>query len=165
MNTQQFMSMNLVELKPSRKNPQPGDVFVYMVKQKPNQFWFGQVIRIDSSVGPFKNTILIYLFNHHSTDKHNVPVLSFDALLVPPIHTNKLPWTKGCFETVKNIGLVKEHLLPYHHFRDAFGGRVFDADSRPVTNPGPVLGEYGLDSFKTIDDSISKALGIPLFKE
>lgn len=157
--------MNLVKLKPSRKNPQPGDVFVFMLKQHLGQFWFGQVIRNDSSVGPFKNTILIYIFKNHSPDKQNVPVLSSDALLVPPIHTNKLPWTRGYFETVANKDLIKEQLLPYHHFLSAFKGRVFDDDSRPVANPGPIVGEFGLHSFKTIDDSISKALGIPLFKE
>ena len=157
--------MNLEVIRPSRKILMSGDVFVFKLKQQPGQFWFGRIIRTDSSVGIFKNTILIYLFDFHSAQKTCVPALTTDHLLVPPIHTNKLPWTKGFFEVVTNRQINANEILPQHTFKSFSRGTFFDEYSNPVANPVEPIGGFALHSYKTIDDAISKALGIPLFEE
>lgn len=154
--------MNLKQLRPSSRAPVAGDVFVFQLAQVPGQYWFGRVVRTDTSVGVFKGNILIYLYGQHSESKEAIPDLDVNCLLAPPLHTNRLPWSKGYFETVTNRPLGVEDLLPRHVFAD-IRGRHFDADSQPVDGPVPEsVGQFGVHSFRTIDDLVSRALGIPL---
>ena len=155
---------NLRILRPSRKKPKPGDVFVLQLVDE--QFLFGRVISTDTKwtlaegAGP---AVLIYIFAEQSRKKA-VPdkaVLRPEHLLVPPIMTNRLPWARGYFETLANIPLTAEEILPHHCFLSASRGGYFD--DRGVKLPAPIepVGDHGLHSFRTIDDQVSDALGVP----
>ncbi|OFI37026.1 hypothetical protein BIU82_11495 [Arthrobacter sp. SW1] len=155
---------NLRVLKPSRKKPQPGDVFAFQLAEKP--FLFGRVISTEVRWTVAQNAlpaILIYIFRDQSLEK-TVPErvrLRPDRLLVSPMMTNRLPWSRGYFETLVNIPLAPEDVLPQHCFLSAWRGQYFD--DHGVELPGPIepVGDYGLHSFRTIDDEISDALGVP----
>ena len=82
-------------------------------------------------------------------------------LLVPPLLTNRLPWTKGYFEVIENRPIGALDRLPQHCFAD-LAGRCFDERSNPLPGPIEPVGVWGLKSFRTIDDEVSKALGLPL---
>lgn len=153
--------MNMRILKRSRKAPQPGDVFVFQLEATPDRFNFGRVVRTDATIGFFRNVVLIYLYRQTSSDKEVAPSLRPSDLLVPPIATNALPWSKGYFETVSSAPLSQEDVLGQHCFKDS-RGRFFDADGRNLSAASGLLGDYGLHSYRTIDDAVSKALGIPL---
>lgn len=152
--------MNMRVLKRSRKAPKAGDIFVFQLDVQPDKFWFGRVVSTDASVGGFHNTILIYIYNVNSPSKNDIPLLKPDKLLVPPMATNRLPWSRGYLETVDNRPLSQQDLLPAHHFKD-IRGRYFDDKGNEVLNPISMAGVYGLDSYQTIDYYVSKALGIP----
>jgi hypothetical protein len=156
---------NLRILRPSRKAPKSGDVFCLQLPD--SSFRFGRVIRTDAqwtravSAGP---AFLIYVYRAAS-DSPSMPareLLRPDQLLIPPVMTNKLPWTRGYFDTIGNIPLDDRDVLPQHCFSDAAAtGRYFDETGNTLPGPVEPVGDYGLHSFRTIDDEISDALGIP----
>jgi len=78
--------------------------------------------------------------------------------------TNKRPWTMGYFKHVENRPLSVMDRLPQHCFKDTRGW-YFDQVGTRLAGPVEPVGSWGLHSFRTIDDEISKALGIPLSPE
>lgn len=154
--------MNLTVLKKKRRSPEQGDIFV--MQPPDEQYLFGRVIDITAEIGPIKDCILIYVHRARARGKTPVPELVREQLLVPPMMTNRLPWTKGYFEHLENRPLTPEDRLPQHCFKDTRGW-YFDEHSNRLPGPIDPVGEWGLDSFRTIDDEISKALGIPLAPE
>ncbi|HUW28639.1 MAG TPA: Imm26 family immunity protein [Sulfuriferula sp.] len=151
--------MNLAVLKKTRKSPEVGDVFV--MQPPDGLFLYGRVIATDARIGPMHNCILIYVYRPRSEQKEAVPDLLRGQFLVPPMMTNKRPWTMGYFETLQNRELGPMDRLPQHCFLDTFG-RYFDEYSNRLSGPVEPVAQKGLHSFRTIDDEISGALGIPL---
>lgn len=152
--------MNLAALKKSRRAPQEGDIFV--MQPPDGQFLFGRVI--DTNARPFTadwRGVLIYVYRLRSAVKTPLPELLRGHLLLPPMMTNRLPWSKGYFEHLENRPLLPVDRLPQHCFRDIRGGY---RDQAGNAVPGPVepVGVFALKSYRTIDDAISEALGIPL---
>lgn len=158
---------NLRVLKPSRKKPREGDVFAM---QLVDQFLFGRVISTEArwALGQGADpAVLIYIYHDPSTEK-DVPERSSlrpDRLLVPPVMTNKLPWSRGYFETLTNITLESDEVLAQHCFLSASRGRYFDENGADLGGGVEPVGDYGLHSYRTIDDQLSHALGIPLAPE
>ena len=152
--------MNLAVLKKSRRAPQEGDIFV--VRPPDGQFLFGRVI--DTNAKPFGadfRGVLIYIYRARSSVKTPVPELLRGQLLLPPKMTNRLPWSRGYFERLENRPLSAMDRLSQHCFKDTLGGY---RDQAGNVVPGPVepVGLFALSSYRTIDDAISEALGIPL---
>jgi hypothetical protein len=75
--------------------------------------------------------------------------------------TNNLPWSRGYFQTLINLPIEAGEVLPRHCFQSAAG--IYYDDMTNVL-PGPIepVGEWGLASFRSIDDVVSSALGLPL---
>ena len=157
--------VNLVQLGRSRRRLVPGDVFV--VKPTGHDYLFGRVIRTDAAMFGEGN-ILLYFYDAWSVDRSTIPALDHRKLLIPPVITNRLAWSRGYFSHVENRPLLDDDVLPVHCFvshsyRD--GPRYFDEFRRQLPNPVPPVGDAGLHSYRTIDDAISSALGIPLAPE
>ncbi len=163
---------NMRVLKKSRKRARPGDVFALQVEE--GRFLFGRVMRLEARIGffdfqsqttQFWNCVLIYIYTATSSDKHNTPELNKERLLVPPMMTNLLPWSKGYFETVEHRPLRQEDSLPVHCFWDAFCQCYYDDNGNRLPGRSEPCGVYALKSYRTIDDAVSEALGIPLAPE
>ena len=160
--------MNLRQLRPSRKRLFSGDVFTM---QLIDRFLFGRVISTDAvwtfaeGAGP---AVLIYIYRQPSAAKV-APAPSAmrpEQLLVPPIMTNRLPWVRGYFETLANVPLDSGDVLAQHCFLlNQCKRRYYDEHGVELPRPVPPVGDYGLHSFRTIDDQISEALGIELAPE
>lgn len=101
--------------------------------------------------------VLVYLYRAWSPDKHAIPELRRDRLLLPPIGTNQVPWTRGYFEVVASPPLAADDVLPQHCFRDGSQFR----DERGMLLAGAVepIGSYGLAGIGLIDELIGTALG------
>jgi len=151
--------LNLSILTKSRRPPEVGDIFVMRASDR--QYLHGRVISLDANPLGVGGGILIYVYRVRSAEKKPVPELLRDQLLIPPIITNKLPWTKGYFEFIESRPLVPADRLPRHAFKD-FRGWYFDEQGSRLHEPAEPVGQWGLHSYRTIDDEISKALGIPL---
>ena len=151
--------MNLRVLKRARRSPEVGDIFV--LSPANGQFLFGRVVATDANPLGVGGGILIYIYGARSSDKSPVPELRPSELLVPPMMTNKLPWTKGYFEFVENRPMGPQDRLAQHCFKDTRGW-FFDEQRNRLPEPTEPVGQWGLHSYQTIDDEISNALGIPL---
>lgn len=152
---------NLNVLRPSRKRVVAGDVFV--MQPPDGRYLYGRVISTQASWGASVAANLIYVFKTRS-DTKTVPHragLGTDRLLIEPAVINRLPWSRGYFETVANLPFAAGEVLEQHCFEDS-GGRYFDEAGRQLPQRIEPCGFRGLHSFRTIDDLVSKALGIPL---
>jgi hypothetical protein len=153
-------NLNLEVLQKSRKKLAPGDIFV--LKPKGFAFYFGKVIFIDANCGFGLGALLIYIYNATSKTKSDVPRLSKDNLLFPPIFINRLPWSRGYFETVEHCDLNTDDYFAVHSFRKPHDKNLYDERGNMLGKEHPPVGFYGLASYRTIDDRMSKRLGIPL---
>lgn len=151
--------MNLFVLSRTRRHPQIGDVFAMLPPD--GEYLFGRVIETNANPLGVGGAVLIYIYQARSASKRPVPQLSPDELLLPPMMTNKQPWTRGYFEHLENRPLTASARLPRHCFRDTRGRFHDEMGNRQTEATGPV-GQWGLHSYQTLDDEISKALGIPL---
>jgi hypothetical protein len=151
---------NLKVLKRSRKELNPGDIFAFQIKE--GEYMFGRVIRTDAMIHSMEDCILIYIYNDVSKDKNNIPKLDKNNLLIPPIMTNKRPWTMGYFETIDHKPLIEVDVLQPHCFRDPTFGKYYDEYNNELPSKIKPCGMQALHSYRTIDDEISDALGIPL---
>lgn len=152
--------VNMCPLRKSRPSLQPGDIFTYLMLDQ--LFRFGRVIRTDANIGCFPNCILLYFYKATSKSKSVVPGLHKTELLIPPVCTNRQAWLKGYFETLVSKALTPEDVLDPHCFWSPIQKCYFDLDGHRLPKRYEPCGDYGVDSYRTIDDQISKALGIPL---
>jgi len=152
-------NMNLQVLKKKRHTPKPGDVFAMRL---PNmKYLFGRVVNANANPLGVGGAILIYVYQMMLETMEPPSDLSADRLLLPPMMTNRLPWSRGYFAHLENRPLVDSDLLDQHCFKSS-SGKYFDEYRNPLPGPTEPVGEFGLHSYRTIDDAISKALGFPL---
>lgn len=154
--------MNLAVLRKTRRAPSPGDIFV--MQPPDGRFLFGRVVDTNADPLGVGGAILIYVYRTRFTAKTPVPELLRGHLLVPPMMTNKQPWTKGYFEHIDSRPLSESDRLAQHCFKNTRGWYL-DQAGRRLSGPVEPVGQWGLQSYRTIDDEISKALGIPLSPE
>jgi hypothetical protein len=154
--------MNLAILKKSRRAPEVGDIFA--MHPPDGMFLFGRVISTQANPLGVGGALLIYIYQQRAATKAAPTELLHSQLLVAPIITNKLPWAKGYFEFVESRPLGPSDRLPRHSFRDSRGW-YFDEFGNRLQGAIEPVGQWGLHSFRTIDDEISKALGLPLSTE
>lgn len=149
---------NLRELKPSRRKPVEGDLFA--MKLADGRYLFGRVVNTNAqALPPLGGAILIYIYRptFTSMSEPDRSLLTPRELLVPPLMTNRLPWSKGFFQTVANWPLEAEDVLPQHSFLSTLG-RYYDENGNELAGPSEPVGDHGLHSYRTIDDQISDAL-------
>jgi hypothetical protein len=152
--------MNLRVLKKSQRQPELGDVFVMQLDSA--NLLFGRVVSIDANPLGVGGGILIYIYRAKAPSKTSVPTLDRNRLLIPPLITNKLPWSRGYFEHIQSRPLEVGDVLTQHRFWDPLRGIFRDEQGNVVPDPSEPCGTWGLHSFQTIDDELSKALGLQL---
>jgi hypothetical protein len=163
------METNMVVLERSRRRQQVGDLFTLRLGTRP--YLFGRVVRTDANAGGFPNSNLVYIFRIES----DLPVppdradLRPSNLLVPPIMTNRLPWSRGYFRTIASWPIGPGEALQRHCFEEPrrppdYPHRYFDEHGVELPNRVEPCGEWGLHSYRTIDDAVSRALGMPAAK-
>lgn len=151
---------NLIVLRPSRRAQREGDIFA--LSPRAGLFLFGRVISTNAVAGTALtglNLVYIYEARRATADAPRDEELAPSSLLVPPIMTNRLPWSRGYFETLDRRELQPSDELDIHCFRDS-RGRWFDESGRELPGPIEPVGQRGVHSFRTIDDLVSDALGI-----
>ena len=155
--------MNLAVLRKTRRKLEVGDIFV--MQPPDGLFLYGRVVDTDANPCFVGGAVLIYIYRVRSTTKTPIPDLLREQLLLPPMMTNKRPWTMGYFEHLTHRPMSATDRLPKHCFRDTIRGGYRDEKANRFQHPVEPIGDFGLHSFRTIDDAISKALGIPLSPE
>jgi hypothetical protein len=161
---------------PSRAALRAGDIFTMQIPD--GRYLFGRVVR---KLARSDRLALVYVFRYMSDEPIPPTQLLVTELLVPPKMINRLGWSRGYLSTVGNRPFEPGERLATHYFRGedrvptgAWLGRrlsrVFsqmvyeDEDARPLGRPpsGVPVGEAGIGNYRTLDDDVSRALGIPL---
>jgi hypothetical protein len=142
--------------------PAAGDVFVMQLPT--SKYLLARVMLANppriSAPGPSANLIYIYSWQS-DTDQPDHQQLTCDRLLLPPIWTNRLGWTRGVFRAIENRSVQARDLLAQHCFRDSFRNAYCDETGRKLPFRVEPCGEWGLVSYLWIDDHVSDAVGIP----
>lgn len=150
---------------PSRKKVRLGDVFVAKLDEG---FLHGRVVNLAALSSSYSTTpmLLLYFYQGLSISPEVFPTESFSPpkLIIPPVITNTMGWRRGYFQTIGNIELTPDQLLSRHVFRGLGheSEQFWDEYNSPVhsaTLSGHQIGIKALDSYLTIEDSISRALG------
>jgi hypothetical protein len=153
---------NLRVLESSRRRLQAGDLFVMRFEE--DLHVFGRIVSTEAWAGwSMPKAILIYVYDTKSPTLEPPPRadLRRDRLLVPPMMTNRLGWSRGYFQTVAHWPLEPGDTFERHCFDD-FRGTCYDEFTNKLPRCVEPCGDWGLHSFRTIDDAVSEALGIPL---
>lgn len=151
--------INLEIIGKSRKRLLPGDIFV--LKPKGHSFLFGRIVSVDADCGFGKGALLVYIYAKSAEEKFNIPRLDKTDLLLPPLFTNRLGWSRGYFQVIGNNKIEKNDVFLVHSFRHPSKGCYFDEYGETLSEPGSPTGVYGLHSYKSIADEVTKALGLP----
>ncbi|MCE5199648.1 MAG: Imm26 family immunity protein [Armatimonadota bacterium] len=146
-------------IKPSRARIRPGDIFV--VQPHGREYVFGRVIKADASIlGGL--VYLVYIYNAFAKDKTDIPRLDKNNLLIPPILTDRSGWRSGICETVAQMPLTKDDILPNHCFMNtARPPRYFDEHDDPLRGCTQPCGKHALELERGIDALITDALELP----
>jgi hypothetical protein len=162
-----IMAQNFRVLQPSRKRLAPGDVFAMGLPD--DTYLFGRVISTAarwSLAEGSGTTNLVYVFSHRSESKATPDRahLRIDQLFIPPQLINRLGWSRGYFETVGRLELTDDEVLPVHCFKRSFGAspRWFDEHGNELDEPVPPVGVWGGGNYRTLENEVCRALGIPL---
>lgn len=158
-------SVNLAVLSKSRRKPKVGSIFAMLPPD--GRYLFGRVVSNNAQVTGILGLNLIYIYRARSEAKQDVPNLERTDLLCRPFITNNLPWAHGYFETVSERPLTEHDRHPTHSFLCSSPKpmRYFDEHGNQLEFRTEPCGLLGVDSYRTIDDEISHALGIPLASE
>jgi len=152
---------NLQVIRRSRHRPERGEVFV--MKLASGDFLFGRVVLAEPprQEAPMPSAYLIYVYNVRRAESTiDWAELRPERLLIPPVWINRMPWTKGYFEAIGSGELDASDLLSQHCFRD-WTGTHRDEKGRGLPGPAEPCGDWGLSSYRWLDDHISDALGVP----
>lgn len=153
--------MGFKVLKKSRQRLEPGDIFVFQMSELSDQYFWGRVIATDTTLGNMSGVIEIYLYRTTSGTKLVVPELRVQDLLLPPIGTNTLGWSRGYFEVVASRPLDPADKLSQPCFRDSRGW-YFDEYGKRLSGPTEPVGVYGLAGIAGIEEQVQVALGLPV---
>lgn len=154
-------STKLQYLKRSTNTPRAGDVFAMLPPD--GKYLFGRVIEsnVPRDRAPTPNSNFMYIYSERSgSEEPNMDRLTPENLLLPPLFTNKMGWTKGVFKTIRQSNVTPDDLLDQHCFWDAMRQYYIDLDQKRLSEPTSLCGSRGLKSFRMIDDHVSDALGI-----
>ncbi|MDQ2584913.1 immunity 26/phosphotriesterase HocA family protein [Saccharothrix yanglingensis] len=159
---QRVPEVNLVAGPGSRKAVRAGDVFALHLAD--GRFLFGRVVAADlpRERAPMPGANLVYVYGPPSDEP--VPDLARlrpDALLIPPLFINRLPWSKGYFRPVAHHDLAEGDVLAHHCFRTA-DGQHLDERGAPVARRTEPCGTWGLAGYVAVDRQVGRALGLPV---
>jgi len=132
------------------------------------RYLFGRVILADALQGraPMPGAHLLYIYDYQSSVMEpDDAELRPGKLLIPPVWTNSLAWKKGYFQTIENKEVGHFDLLQQHCFymvplSRSGTGKLFDETGLELKHRSDPCGEWGLVSYRWIDDRVSDALGI-----
>jgi len=149
--------IGLIPMTPSRKYLKEGDVF--LIQPVRDVFYCGKVIclHVESRDSFVNGMNLIYIYDRHS-DGRTVPAdLDAAPLLIAPAVINRLPWSRGYFETIGNVPVTERERSLSFGFRD-WRGAFVDLKGEPLAQEPLYWSSYGLSSYAVIGAEVQKAL-------
>ncbi|EBG5617098.1 hypothetical protein FI206_22980 [Salmonella enterica subsp. enterica] len=115
----------LREDKTQRTWPKKGDVFYF--KTNDFKYYFGKVFSNKMSIGPFKNALILCVFDVQYDEIPEKIVLDSSSLLLPPIIADNSCWKKGFFHTI-HTEEINETMLSKFLFANPINNKVYGLD-------------------------------------
>lgn len=148
----------------SRRPPKSGDGFTIEVAGV--GYLLGKVVSTEAiwSIGGISSGTanLIYLYKGTYPTVDAATAGQPNELLSAPLLTNNLPWSRGYFQPLPKGSTVQYPPAAVRHcFRFIPTNSYYDERGQLLDAPFDPVGEFGLHSYRTIDDLISDAIGIP----
>lgn len=137
-----------------KKWPKQGDFFYFQLND--GRLGYGMVSLGKIDVGPFKNAIVIYIYDYFTSSLQEDAVLAKDNLLLPPIITDNSCWKNGYFVTFKTIETSKVDILPQHYFKNPVRNKIYDEHGVTIDSPTEniPIGEESIQFYKSVIKSI-----------
>ncbi|NIF22095.1 Imm26 family immunity protein [Candidatus Pantoea multigeneris] len=141
-----------------KKWPNEGDVFYF--KLSDGRFGYGMVSLGKIDVGPFKNAIVIYIYDSFTLSPDENITLKKEDLLLPPIITNASCWKNGYFVTLKKLGSNRLDVYHEHYFKNPIRNKVYNHNGIETELPidNIPVGEESIQFHKSVINSIEYAL-------
>jgi hypothetical protein len=142
-----------------RNKVKTGDIFVFSVQ--PGHYGFGRVVDTQIKMGPWVGAALVYVYDERvkAASLPELPELSRERLMLPPMITDYELFKEGKFCIVASRPIQPGDLLTKHCFRDR-GGHVLDENGEPLSSVMEPCGKYalttGIGLEVTICDAIQK---------
>lgn len=151
--------VNMKQFTPSRRPPRVGDIFAYQMPDR--LFRFGRIVRTDALMGGMPDCLLLYLYRTPSPSMDDRPELRTTDLLLPPIATNRLGWSRGYFKTIERAEMKPGDYLDAHVFMVLGTDPPIYCDEygNDVPPPKEKCGTWALSSYAGIDKRVSRVLG------
>ncbi len=151
-------AMELIKMKPSRKKPKEGDVFI--IQPKEDLYFYGKVIRTEI---PSKNIMvngwnLIYVYKKVSKNIVMPDCLDVNELLIPPQIVNNQGWLKGYFQTIGSLPVTDEDKSINYGFFDFKTKKYVDEEGQPLGYKPEMWVDYGIGSYGSVAADIKAAL-------
>ncbi|WP_420000734.1 Imm26 family immunity protein [Asticcacaulis excentricus] len=155
-----------------RRNRKPlavGDVFALQLPG--GKYLHGCIIICGAKTGPMPGANLLYIYKDQSDDiEPKFENLRPHNLLIPPVWTNRMAWTRGYFVPVGRMEVTSSQRLRSHCFWSVARKRYLSETGVRCSWLQRVLntkfrGSWGLTSYLGIDDCISEAIGLPRISE
>lgn len=150
---------------PSRQKVIPGDIFSIKL---PSGYVLGRVIATDAKSSewdePHLHLLYIYRGVRKGATDFKLEEFRPPSLLLPPIITNRLAWSRGFYQTVGHADLEAADKLECNIFLRPGHNDYWDENANPVdaslVHDQSMVGFQGLSSYMTIEHYISIALGL-----
>lgn len=147
----------LDEDKKQKTWPKKGDVFYF--KTNAFKYYLGQVFSDKMTIGPFKNALILCIFNNQYNEVPEKTNSNNNSLLIPPMIADNSCWKNGFFHTI-NTEVIDESMLKKFLFVNPLNNKTYDLDDslyeEDVSNM--ILGERSLCFYKEIIRKIEHAL-------
>jgi hypothetical protein len=149
--------MKILKGKRSYKNPVPGDLFIFRTDNPKCSIGIGCVVIVDAKCLFYENCIIIYIYDEwiSTIEDLNESNLKKDKLLLPPIIIDKSPWTKGYFQTIKNLELTDEDIFINHCFKH-INGKYYDEYANELSEPLNLVGSASICYIGEIERRINE---------
>jgi Immunity protein 26 len=139
-------------------------------------FLFGRVVRaldlaafsgVDSNEESQYVGYLVYVYSYRRDSPAAPENLRVTDLLIAPQVINRLGWSRGYLQTIEHRPLTDTETLPVHVFKDLRQPpRFYDEHGTEVSAKRAArarfISQSGAGNYRTLDDQISEALGLPL---
>ncbi|WP_137223009.1 Imm26 family immunity protein [Shewanella sp. MEBiC00475] len=155
----EYPATNVIHQVAYKKRLKVGDVF--RLEYPDNKFIFGRVMTLDSEVGGFPDCIKIHIYNIISEQSELPKDLIQSSLLVAPVFVNKLGFSRGYMPVIGNIPVESSQNIDGACYLSVFPKCCHVDEAGNQVEENELEGVWGLGNYRTMDDSISKALGIP----
>ncbi|MBQ4859243.1 MULTISPECIES: Imm26 family immunity protein [unclassified Pseudoalteromonas] len=155
----EYPETNVVRQTAYKKRLKVGDVFRLEYPEK--KYIFGRIMTLDSEVGGFPDCIKIHIYNVISEQIEIPKNLIQEPLLVAPVFINKLGFSRGYMPVIGNIAVEPNQNDDGACYLKVFPSCCHVDEAGNEIEENELEGVWGLGNYRTMDDSISKALGIP----